>query len=122
MLKSTPSVCESTQVDAQGRSVHFVLMKIVPGVERIILQVRGTVIIVAASTYLLSWGSAKLIIIHYYRSEEGQIKPITAEAGQAQTNASLIQPRVKKDGVVGGEVGSLGNMLTTRKLQLRQRW
>ena len=33
----------------------------------------------------------KLIIIHYYRSKEGQIKPITAEAGQAQTDGGLIQ-------------------------------
>jgi hypothetical protein len=34
------------------------------------------------------WG-AKLIIIHFYRSQEGQIEPITAEAGQAQTDEAL---------------------------------
>ena len=38
-------------------------------------------------------GSAKLIIIHYYRSGEGQIEPITAEAGQAQTHGGSIQWR-----------------------------
>ena len=36
-------------------------------------------------------GETKLIIIQYYWSEEGQIQPITAEAGRAQTNVGLIQ-------------------------------
>jgi hypothetical protein len=35
-------------------------------------------------------GETKLIIIHYYWSE-GQILPITAEAGRAQTVKVLIQ-------------------------------
>ena len=43
-------------------------------------------------------GGAKLIIIHYYRSEEGQIRPITAEAGQAQTNVGLIHRGVPTGG------------------------
>jgi hypothetical protein len=29
--------------------------------------------------------------MNYYRSEEGQIYPITAEAGRAQTSGGLIQ-------------------------------
>jgi hypothetical protein len=55
------------------------------------LVIRGNLHLAVSASDKPKLRGTKLITIHHHRSEEGQIKPITAKAGRAQTRLCLIQ-------------------------------